>query len=54
MLEIKDGNKSPSKRKLTDDQVKFHANAESHGCHVHVVHSVDEAIQAIQSETGAS
>lgn len=44
MLEIKDGSKSPSRRKLTPDQIAFHA-----GCRgpVVVVKSVAEALEAV-------
>jgi len=43
LIEIKDGRKVPSARKLTPDQIKFHA-----GCRgpVVVVTSVDEALAA--------
>lgn len=51
LIEVKDGSKPPSKRKLTADQMVLHAEAERVGCEVHVVHSVDEAISAVQSET---
>lgn len=44
LLEVKDGAKSPSRRKLTDDQVKFHAKW---GGPIHVVTSVDEALRAV-------
>ena len=42
LLEVKDGSKPPSARKLTPDQVKFHAEWP-----VSVVASVDEALAAI-------
>lgn len=42
LLEIKDGAKPPSDRKLTPDQVKFHAVWP-----VSVVTSVQEAIEAV-------
>ncbi len=44
LLEIKDGAKSPSRRQLTPDQVKFHAKW---GGSIHVVTSVDEALRAV-------
>lgn len=44
LLEIKDGSKPPSARKLTPDQVKWHAEWQGH---VAVVESVKEAIEAI-------
>lgn len=44
LLEVKDGAKPPSARKLTDDQVKFHAKW---GGPIHVVTSVDEALRAV-------
>lgn len=44
LLEIKDGSKSPSRRKLTPDQVEFHA-----GCRgpVVIVKNVTEALAAV-------
>ena len=45
LIEIKDGNKTPSKRKLTDDQVKWHESW--NGGAVVVVDSVDAAWVAL-------
>jgi hypothetical protein len=44
LLEIKDGSKPPSKRKLTPDQVVWHGTWQGQKA---VVKSVDEALQAI-------
>lgn len=44
LLEVKDGAKPPSARKLTPDQVKFHAKW---GGPIHVVTSVAEALRAV-------
>lgn len=44
LLEVKDGSKPPSARKLTDDEQKFH---ESWWGRVDVVESVDDALRAI-------
>lgn len=44
LLEVKDGSKPPSARKLTPDQVKWHDGWRGQ---VTVVCSVDEAIQAV-------
>lgn len=44
MLEIKDGAKAPSARKLTPDQAIWHNNWQGH---VAVVSSVDEAMDAL-------
>lgn len=44
LLEVKDGKKPPSARKLTSDQEKWHA---AHHAPVHVVKSEDEALWAI-------
>lgn len=44
LLEIKDGDKPPSKRQLTADEAEWH---EGWRGHVHVVESVDEAYRAI-------
>jgi hypothetical protein len=42
LIEIKDGAKSASRRKLTPHQIKFHADWP-----VHVVKDIDEALTAI-------
>lgn len=47
MLEIKDGNKPPSQRKLTDAQVKFHAEWRGK---IYVVNSLDDAINIIKEK----
>ena len=44
LLEVKDGSKVPSARRLTKDQVSWHATWEGH---VEVVETTDEALQAI-------
>lgn len=49
MIEIKDGTKPPSARKLTPSQVEFHARAAANGVTVHVVKSIDEAIELVRS-----
>jgi len=46
LLEIKDGNKPPSARKLTSDEAAWH---ESWRGQVAIVESVDEAIAAAQA-----
>jgi hypothetical protein len=45
LVEVKDGNKTPSRRKLTDDQVKWHDNW--NGGAVAVVDSVYAAWAAL-------
>lgn len=47
LLEVKDGAKSLSRRKLTPAQTIFHAEALAKGCKVHVVESVDDAIRIV-------
>jgi len=44
MLEVKDGNKIPSKRKLTPEQEQFHINWRGQ---IQIVNNLDEAIAAV-------
>lgn len=44
LLEVKDGSKSPSRRKLTEDQVRWRAKWNSP---VYTVTSVDEALRFV-------
>lgn len=44
LLEVKDGKKPPSARKLTEDQVKWHAEWRGQ---VTVVETVEQAIEAV-------
>lgn len=48
LLEVKDGKKRPSRRKLTTDQTLFVAEWRGHCA---VVESVDQAIAAVQRAT---
>lgn len=48
LMEVKDGKKPPSARKLTPDQVDFHA---IWGQVTFVVTSIDEALQAVDLVT---
>ena len=50
MMECKDGAKSPSKRVLTPDQVRFHA--EWIGGPIAIVDSVEAALRVLKSCTG--
>ena len=49
LMEVKDGNKPPSKRKLTPDQVKWH---QAWCGDVYVVCSVKEAMQVLGIGSG--
>lgn len=46
LMEIKDGNKPPSERKLTADQVKWHSAWKSK---VHIVLDIDQAIGIVRT-----
>ena len=46
LFEIKDPDKPPSKRKLTEDEEKWHKLWQGH---VYVIHTAEEAIQIINS-----
>jgi hypothetical protein len=51
-VEVKDGEKPPSARRLTPDQVKFHEQAKASGMDVYVVTTIDEAL-ALMNDTKA-
>lgn len=46
-IEVKDGSKPPSHRKLTPDQERWHQAAHARGVDVHVVTCTDDAIHAV-------
>ena len=50
--EVKDGGKSPSRRKLTSDQITFHADCMLHGVIVVILGTVDDAVALIQRMRG--
>lgn len=50
-VEVKDGNKPPSKRKLTADQVDFHRDWRGQIC---VVETVQGAVDLVKSWTGSN
>jgi Holliday junction resolvase len=52
LLECKDGRKSPSKRTLTPDQVRFMENWQ--GGPIAIVDSVEAALRVLRAVTGAS
>lgn len=47
LLEVKDGSKPPSQRKLTDDQVRWHSKWSGK---VYIVESVKDALNALAKE----
>ena len=47
LIEIKDGSKSPSARRLTSDEMMWHTSWRGR---VVIVESVDEALQAVRGE----
>lgn len=49
LLECKDGKKSPSAQRLTDEQITWHAAAKEKAP-VYVVNSVEAALQAITKD----
>lgn len=50
LMEIKDGAKPPSARKLTPDQVKWHDNWNSE---IHIVLTVEQAIDIVRNRIRA-
>ena len=47
LLEVKDGSRKPSDRKLTEAEQKFHALWRAAGLPVFVVENVEQALEAI-------
>lgn len=52
LLEVKDGSKPPSARRLTPDEDRWHKAAHARGVTVHVVTSVDDALRVFGLPTG--
>lgn len=50
IVEVKDGSKTPSQRKLSDGELKCKQNFELVGVKYHVIKSVEEAIELINSK----
>ena len=48
IMEIKDGSLPPSKRKLTEGEIKCKQGVNDAGCKYHIVHSVYEALTLIK------
>ena len=53
LVEVKDGAKAPSKRKLTKAQVDFHSDVAAAGCRVHVVETGADVLRLINASEGA-
>ena len=51
LIEVKDGNKSPSRRKLTFDEMQFVLDIKNRAP-VHVVVNVEQALDVIQPRAG--
>jgi len=49
-IEVKDGERPPSERKLTADQVKFHGQVAAHGGTVYVVQSVQDVLDIMGAQ----
>lgn len=53
LIEVKDGEKSPSERRLTDDEQKLDDMLRRNGCQLHVVESPDEALDVLTKRSPA-
>ena len=52
LIEVKDGDKSPSRRKLTSDEQSAHAEFRRAGIHVHIVERIAD-LQQLDREARA-
>lgn len=50
LVEVKDGRKAKSARALTPDEADWHAQARASGLPVHVVESVEDAVNLLNRE----
>ena len=50
LIEAKDGDKSPSERRLTEDEKELDDMLRRNGCQLHVVGSPDEALELLTGE----
>lgn len=48
LLEVKDGDKSPARRRLRPEQLAFHTAWAGSGAPVHVVESVQQALDVVR------
>lgn len=48
LIEVKDGKKPPSQRKLTEREQRYHDDVSKVGCMVHIVESVEDVIKLIE------
>lgn len=53
LAEVKDGSRPPSERKLTRDQVLWHAEAKQHGGTVYVLETEDDALAMLGARRAA-
>lgn len=53
LVEIKDGSKPPSRRKLTTDEIRLHEDAASRGVKIHIVETVEQAYALLGTRRAA-